>query len=200
MKPLLERVLFAAVLAAAMGAARAQTPVPGNSPSISDKARTLKGELGDKARALSDKSRTVTGASGKAVGRDPAGMSGQASAKAPPGANCGTYWTGWTEDPNADLNPCPKDCERGERQLVNTSKQGDKTLYAARFQCYRGAATPAVTTETLEVHGLRPRRIATEALRVEGLRPRQIVTEALVVSGPRARIVETPALEVRGKR
>lgn len=51
--------------------------------------------------------------------------------------NCGTFWTPPVEDPEADVNPCPKGCERGERQLVNAHKQGDKTVYAARYQCYR---------------------------------------------------------------
>ena len=80
---------------------------------------------------------------------------GATPSKTPARANCGTAWTGWTEDPNTDLNPCPKNCERGERQLVKSYKQGDKTLFSARYQCYRAAAgAPAITTERLAVNGL----------------------------------------------
>lgn len=58
------------------------------------------------------------------------------------GPNCGTFWTTRVEDPEVDVNPCPKNCTRGERQLVNTYKQGNKTLYDARYQCYQMATVP----------------------------------------------------------
>lgn len=126
---------------------------------------------------------------------------GATPSKTPARANCGTAWTGWTEDPNTDLNPCPKNCERGERQLVKSYKQGDKTLFSARYQCYRAAAgAPAITTERLVVNGLRPRAITTEPLQFSGSPPRNILTEAIRVSGPRPKSIVTPALEVSGKR
>ncbi|MCR4347790.1 MAG: hypothetical protein NUV55_11405 [Sulfuricaulis sp.] len=58
------------------------------------------------------------------------------------GPNCGTFWTTRVEDPEVNVNPCPKNCTRGERQLVNTYKQGNKTLYDARYQCYQMATVP----------------------------------------------------------
>jgi hypothetical protein len=50
--------------------------------------------------------------------------------------NCGTQWTDWVTDPEADVNPCPSMCERGERQVLNSRKDGDTELYQARYQCY----------------------------------------------------------------
>lgn len=58
------------------------------------------------------------------------------------GPNCGTFWTTRVEDPEVNVNPCPKNCTRGERQLVNTYKQGNKTLYEARYQCHQMATVP----------------------------------------------------------
>jgi hypothetical protein len=51
--------------------------------------------------------------------------------------NCGTFWTGWMDNPDADVNPCPKGCVRGERQILNTHKNGDTIEYEARYQCYK---------------------------------------------------------------
>jgi len=53
-----------------------------------------------------------------------------------PRANCGTYHTGWVDDPEADVNPCPEVCERGERLWVNSQKSGDKTQYDGTYSCY----------------------------------------------------------------
>ena len=53
-----------------------------------------------------------------------------------PRDNCGTHWTEWSNDPEADSNPCPPACERGERQVLNTRKAGDQDQYQARYQCY----------------------------------------------------------------
>lgn len=50
--------------------------------------------------------------------------------------NCGTFWTGLIDDPDADVNPCPKGCGRGEQQVVNTHVDGDSTRYEVRYQCY----------------------------------------------------------------
>ncbi len=63
-------------------------------------------------------------------------------AKAGPGAiviprdSCGTHWTEWSDDPQADANPCPPACERGERQVLDSRKVGDETQYQARYECY----------------------------------------------------------------
>ena len=95
---------------------------------------------------------------------------GATPSKTPARANCGTAWTGWTEDPNTDLNPCPKNCERGERQLVKSYKQGDKTLFSARYQCYRAAAgAPAITTERLVVNGLELLDVVAKAKYEDGI-------------------------------
>ena len=125
---------------------------------------------------------------------------GAAPSKSPPRANCGTVWTGWTEDPDTNVNPCPKNCERGERQLVKSYKRGDKTLYDARYQCYRTAAgATAITTARLVVNGLRPRAITTVPLQMSGSPPKIIVTETLRVSGPRPRDITTPPLVMSGR-
>jgi len=84
--------------------------------------------------------------------------------------------------------------------MVKTYKQGDKTLYDARYQCYRAAAgAPAITTARLVVNGVRPRSITTATLQMSGSPPKTIVTEALRVSGPRPRDITTPPLVMSGK-
>ena len=50
--------------------------------------------------------------------------------------SCGTYWTGWLKDPNADANPCPKGCQRGKQLQLNQHKNGDATEYEANYECY----------------------------------------------------------------
>jgi hypothetical protein len=50
--------------------------------------------------------------------------------------NCGTAWTDWVTDPEADVNPCPATCMRGERQVLDSRKSGDTEQYQARYQCY----------------------------------------------------------------
>lgn len=40
------------------------------------------------------------------------------------------------KDPNADLNPCPKGCERGKRLKLDEHKSGDSTEYQANYECY----------------------------------------------------------------
>jgi hypothetical protein len=84
---------------------------------------------------------TLENAQGDAATTNPRGKKA-ATPVAPARGNCGTFWTAKVEDPEVDVNPCPKDCERGERQLVKPYKQGNKMLYEARFQCYRMAAVP----------------------------------------------------------
>ncbi len=51
-------------------------------------------------------------------------------------ANCGTYHTGWVDDPEADVNPCPAACERGERLSLEDYTNGDKTQYEGIYRCY----------------------------------------------------------------
>jgi hypothetical protein len=53
-----------------------------------------------------------------------------------PRQSCGTYWTGWLKDPNADANPCPKGCQRGKQLQLNQHKNGDTTEYEANYECY----------------------------------------------------------------
>ncbi len=53
-----------------------------------------------------------------------------------PQASCGTYWTGWVKDPNADVDPCPKGCERGKRLRLDEHKSGEATEYQANYECY----------------------------------------------------------------
>ena len=53
-----------------------------------------------------------------------------------PRENCGTFWTGWGNDPGADMNPCPANCERGERLAVKEHKTGDKVQFQANYRCY----------------------------------------------------------------
>ena len=53
-----------------------------------------------------------------------------------PRENCGTYHTGWVDDPNADVNPCPAHCERGERLWINSHANGNKTEYDGAYRCY----------------------------------------------------------------
>ena len=85
---------------------------------------------------------TLENAQGDAATTNPRGKKA-ATSVAPVRRNCGTFWTAKVEDPEVDVNPCPKDCERGERQLVKPYKQGNKMIYEARYQCYfRTAAVP----------------------------------------------------------
>ena len=53
-----------------------------------------------------------------------------------PRENCGTHWTAWVDDPDANVNPCPANCERGERQVLNSRRSGYSNQYQARYQCY----------------------------------------------------------------
>ena len=53
-----------------------------------------------------------------------------------PRQSCGTQWTGWVKDPNADVNPCPKGCQRGKQLQLNQHKNGDTTEYEANYECY----------------------------------------------------------------
>lgn len=53
-----------------------------------------------------------------------------------PRASCGTYWTSWVKDPNADVNPCPKGCERGKRLQLDQHRNGKATEYQANYECY----------------------------------------------------------------
>lgn len=53
-----------------------------------------------------------------------------------PRQSCGTHWTGWVKDPNADVNPCPKGCERGKRLRLDEHKNGKATEYQANYECF----------------------------------------------------------------
>jgi len=53
-----------------------------------------------------------------------------------PRENCGTFWTDWERDPNAKVNPCPANCERGERLDLKESKSDGKPQYQANYRCY----------------------------------------------------------------
>lgn len=136
----------------------------------------------------------------------------------PLGANCGTFWTGWLDTPDADANPCPKNCVRGERQVVKTHKQGDKTLYDARYQCHRMVThappkaepevvrTKVIDTSPLKLTGTRfpTRTIDTAPLKLTGTRipTRTIDTPPLRLTGTRfpTKTIDTPALKLTGTR
>lgn len=80
-------------------------------------------------------------AASSAPAKEPLAASRAPHAAAPsaivvPRSSCGTSWTAWVRDPNADLNPCPKGCERGERLQLNAHKSGDTTEYQANDECY----------------------------------------------------------------
>jgi len=77
----------------------------------------------------------------------PATSSSGSTTRSPQRKNCGTVWTGWIDDPDSDVNPCPQGCERGERQIVKTYQVGDTTQYDVRYQCYQAAS--AVTAGKL---------------------------------------------------
>ena len=53
-----------------------------------------------------------------------------------PRSSCGTAWTDWVDDPNADVNPCSASCERGERQMLDSHDVGGRKQYRARYECY----------------------------------------------------------------
>ncbi len=58
------------------------------------------------------------------------------SAAAPARLNCGTFWTGWVDNPNPDKNPCPANCVRGERLQDKQYSQGATAQYDVQYQCY----------------------------------------------------------------
>ena len=137
-------IALAGICTAAAGALAQVPPLdpstPRGTPSISDKSRALpgahKGELGDKARP-------GAGAQGGAAPTDPAVMSRQPLPREPinrtgaiviPRENCGTWWSSWGND--RDANPCPANCERGERLDVKQRKDGDKVQYQTNYRCY----------------------------------------------------------------
>jgi len=51
-----------------------------------------------------------------------------------PRENCGTWWSNWRDDP--DANPCPANCERGERLALKQSRDGGKMRYQVNYRCY----------------------------------------------------------------
>jgi hypothetical protein len=53
-----------------------------------------------------------------------------------PRSSCGTAWTDWVDDPEADVNPCSASCERGERQVLDSHDVGGHRQFRARYECY----------------------------------------------------------------
>ena len=51
-----------------------------------------------------------------------------------PRENCGTWWSSWGND--RDANPCPANCERGERLALKESRDGGKVRYQVNYRCY----------------------------------------------------------------
>ena len=91
-------------------------------------------------------------------------------------------------------------CVRGERQLLKPSTRNGKTLYEARYQCYRATSTASRRTESLVVNGLRPKRLRTAALQYRGPRAKQFQTAPLSFSGLAPRHIAVPTLTFRGRR
>ena len=63
----------------------------------------------------------------------------------------------WVKDPNADLNPCPKGCERGKRLQLDEHKSGDTTEYQANYECYLpqlAVPQPALKARATATQGL----------------------------------------------
>ena len=56
-------------------------------------------------------------------------------------ANCGTFWTGWADKLDPKTNPCPSDCEPGEKLQEKNYQQDDKNLIDRQYQCYRVLGT-----------------------------------------------------------
>lgn len=77
-----------------------------------------------------------------------------------PRENCGTFWTGWVNDPSADVNPCPANCKRGERVQINQHKSGNITQYEAKYECYlpQLEIRPAPGARQLPAAGATPRK------------------------------------------
>ena len=69
----------------------------------------------------------------------------------PPRTNCGTFWTARQSKANAEANPCPANCERGELLDVRRSRSGDKVHYEMNYRCYvaqpKGTAPPPSATQ-----------------------------------------------------
>ena len=60
----------------------------------------------------------------------------QGAAIVVPRDSCGTHWTGWVKEIGADVNPCPKGCERGKRLRLDEHKNSGVTEYQANYECY----------------------------------------------------------------
>ena len=123
---ILRATVLAGMCAAAAGALAQVPPLDPGAPSISDKARPGAGVQRGTAPS------------------DPAVVSRQPPPRAPidrtraiviPRENCGTFWTGWEKDPSANANPCPANCERGERLDVRERKTDSGMQYQAHYRC-----------------------------------------------------------------
>ncbi|HXH72091.1 MAG TPA: hypothetical protein VNI58_04675, partial [Mariprofundaceae bacterium] len=102
---------------------------------------------------------------------------------------CGTAWTGWIDSPDADVNPCSKDCEPGEQQIVDANIRNGAAQYNIRYQCYK--ALPAQSAE-------QPKVITTPALQITGIQPKVITTPTLQITGIQPKVITTPTLQITG--
>ena len=59
------------------------------------------------------------------------------------GENCGTYWTGWMETLDTEVNPCPQNCVRGQKPTVKTGLSDHGIKYDVNYQCYTATTTMA---------------------------------------------------------
>jgi hypothetical protein len=122
----------------------------------------------------------------------------------PPRKNCGTHWSSGVDDPNAEVNPCPKNCERGELRSVSRNIFNGVLRYEMNYQCY--VAEPharILTIPTLTLTGSGPSsRVAVDSMALIGIGPTanvMVPVMTLAGAGPTAS-VSVPGMSLIGLR
>ncbi len=62
--------------------------------------------------------------------------------------SCGTHWTGWMKEADPSRNPCPEQCERGERLGERTWGNAPDIQYDVQYQCYFPAPRQSAYEDT----------------------------------------------------